>query len=174
MNGTNTNIIPEENRGHRTLDECVRADLDARHDTRKTDYKEQDPEARILKRTDCKDGSTVLRLPVRGPDRGAYHELVVFGGCGKPQIKALLRLWRRRLLPFYVLIVRVHPTCLQLACDAPCPQTLEKYQAALDRISWSFPWALTATSLASDTVNLAGEAGLGLRHPDDAPTGMTP
>lgn len=132
---------------------------------------EQDPEACILWRRDY-PGSSVIHLPVHGPECNAHQALAIFywkadgrSGPRDPRVEpAILKLWSRKRLPLMVLAVQAHPDRIELCFDLVDPAVLAEYQRKLAAVSWAFPWPLTARLLAASDVQLCDEAGLGLRH----------
>ena len=125
--------------------------------------------SRIISRTDIA-GGTVYRFPTYAPESLAFHELVAFSRH-KRLSGALLRLHKRGALPFYVLLANLRGHVLELGVDLTDPAMIAAYQKRLDAIAWSLPRQPLAVAFAPSSVQLADEAGLGLRYQDDAPTG---
>lgn len=129
-----------------------------------------EPEPQVVHRD---GGMAVVRMPTHGPDRDAYQEHAVFlnGGRLRDALAVCRKLWSRGLLPYMVLLIDLRPERIELGFDLPNPEAIADYQRRLDAISWGFQRPVKAVMLASSTVELADQAGLGLRHLDYVSTG---
>jgi hypothetical protein len=162
--------------GHASPEECAAADIAALFPKNAPSEPAGLAHEPLLTRTDCAEGSSVVRLPTHWSGSDAFHELVIFwnGAPDERVLATLKRLWIRRLLPGSVLSVYVCPDKLVLVIDAPDLGVAATYQTALNAIAWGFPWRLVVSPISADALNLAHEAGLGLRYLDDALTGSAP